>query len=137
MIRAVVDTNVLFEGLTHVGPAAQVIDAWVAGDFQPCVSTALALEYQDVLGRKLSPARGERVHKALQALLARAQYVPIWFSRRPASPDPGDDHVVDCVVNSRSVLITSNIRDFREPARVFGFVALRPSEFLRVLTETP
>jgi hypothetical protein len=45
MLRAVVDTNVLFEGLTHLGPAAEVIDAWVAGEFQPCVSTAaLALD---------------------------------------------------------------------------------------------
>ena len=41
MLRAVVDTSVLFEGLTHLGAPAQVIDAWVAGDFLPCVSTAL------------------------------------------------------------------------------------------------
>ncbi len=135
MVRAVVDTNVLFEGLTHLGPAAQVIDAWVVGDFQPYVSTALALEYQDVLGRMLSPARGEAVFKALQALLARAQHVPIWFSYRPASPDPGDDHVIDCVVNSQSVLVTSNVRDFREPARVLGFDLFRPPDFLQFLTE--
>ena len=136
MLRAVVDTNVLFEGLTHLGPAAQVMDAWTAGEFQPCVSTALALEYQDVLGRKLSPTRGETVLKALQALLARARYVPVWYSYRPASRDPGDDHVVDCVVNSQSLLITSNLRDFREPARTLGFATLRPADFLRVLTES-
>jgi predicted nucleic acid-binding protein len=49
VIRAVVDTNVLFEGLTRLGTGAEVIDAWVDRRFQPCVSTALALEYQDVL----------------------------------------------------------------------------------------
>ena len=135
MLRAVVDTNVVFEGLTHLGPAARVIDAWVAGDFQPCVSTALALEYQDVLGRKLSPKRGETVLKALQALFARARYVPIWYTYRPASRDPGDDHVVDCVVNSQSILITSNLRDFMNPARTLGFTVLRPPDFLRALTE--
>ena len=135
MLRAVVDTNVLFEGVTHLGPAAEVLDAWVAGDFQPCVSTALALEYQDVLGRKLGPSRVETALKALQALLARAQYVPIWYTYRPASRDPGDDHVIDCVVNSQSMLITSNIRDFREPARTLRFAVLRPPDFLRVLKE--
>jgi predicted nucleic acid-binding protein len=136
MIRAVVDTNVLFEGLTHFGPSADVMDAWVAGDFQPCVSTALALEYQDVLGRKLRPVRGEAALMALQALLARSLYVPIRFSYRPASTDPGDDLVIDCVLNSRSVLVTSNVRDFREPARQFGFVVMRPPEFLHLIEET-
>ncbi len=66
MLRVVVDTSVLFEGLTHLGAAAQVIDAWVAGHFQPCVSTALALEYQDVLGRKLRPSRAETTLKQVK-----------------------------------------------------------------------
>ncbi len=135
MLRAVVDTNVLFEGLTHRGPAADGIDAWVDGKFQPCVSTALALEYQDVLGRKLRPSRGEAAFKALQALLARAHYVPIYYSHRPASRDQGDDLVVDCVLNSQSVLVTANVRDFREPARQWGFAVLRAPEFLRLLAE--
>lgn len=135
VIRGVVDTNVLFEGLTHLGPSADVVDAWVAGEFQPCVSTALALEYQEVLSRKLRPTRGEAALMALQALLARSLYVPIRFSYRPASQDPGDDFVIDCVLNSRSILITSNIRDFQGPAKQCGFVVLRPPDFLRLLTE--
>ncbi len=136
MIRAVVDTNVIFEGLTHLGPAAEVMDAWAGREFLPCISTALALEYQDVLARKLSPLRGDAALKALQALLARAQYVPIRYSYRPASPDPGDDFVIDCVLNSRSLLITSNVRDFQEPARRWGFTVLRSPDFLRLLKET-
>jgi predicted nucleic acid-binding protein len=136
MIRAVIDTNILLEGLTHLGPAAQVVDAWVSGDeFIPCVSTALALEYQDVLERKLSPMRGVAALKALQALLARAQYVPIRYSFRPSSPDPGDDFVVDCVLNSGSVLVTANLRDFRAPAERWGFTVLQANEFLRLLKE--
>lgn len=135
MIRAVIDTNVLFEGLTHLGPAAEVIDAWVAGEFEPCVSTALVLEYQEVLERKLSPLRGEAALKAFQALLDRSRYVPIYYRHRPASRDPGDDLVVDCVLNSQSVLVTSNIRDFQTPAREWGFVVLRPPDFLRFLAE--
>lgn len=135
MIRGVVDTNVLFEGLTHLGPAAEVMDAWAAREFLPCISTALALEYQDVLARKLSPTRGDAVLKALQALLVRAQWTPIRYSYRPASPDPGDDLVIDCVLNSQSLLITSNVRDFREPARQWDFAVLRPPDFLRLLKE--
>lgn len=135
MIRGVVDTNVLFEGLTRRGTAGEIMDAWAGREFLPCVSTALALEYQDVLARKLSPLRGDAVLKALQALLVRAQYVPIRYSYRPASTDPGDDLVIDCVLNSQSLLITSNVRDFKEPARRWGFAVLRPPDFLRLLKE--
>ena len=136
MLRGVVDTNVLFEGLTHLGPAAEIVDAWVARRFQPCVSTALALEYHDVLARKLAPRRGEAALKALQALLARSIYVPIRFSYRPASPDPGDDFVVDCVLNARAVLVTSNLRDFREPSERHHLTVVGPVEFLKLLEET-
>lgn len=135
MLRAVIDTNVLFEGLTHRGSSAEVVDAWVARRFQPCVSIALALEYQDVLSTKLSLHRGESALKILPALLARCEPVSIYFSYRPASRDPGDDFVVDCVLNSRSLLVTENLRDFLPVAQRFGFPVLRPVHFLRLLEE--
>jgi predicted nucleic acid-binding protein len=127
---AVVDTNVLFEVLTRLGSSAEVIDAWAGRRFRPCVSTALALEYQDVLARKLRPARGESALMALQALLVRCEYVPIYYSYRPASRDPGDDFIVDCVLNSRAALITYNVRDFADPSRRLGFKVLQPKEFM-------
>jgi predicted nucleic acid-binding protein len=135
VVRAVVDTNVVLEGLTRLGPAGDVMNAWAQRRFQPCVSTALALEYQDVLGRKLSRGKRDRVLKALQALLVRCEYVPIRFTYRPASQDPGDDLVVDCVLNSQSLLVTNNLRDFRAPSRELGFGLHRPSEFLEMLEE--
>jgi predicted nucleic acid-binding protein len=133
----VIDTNVVFEGLTHLGASAGVLDAWVEGQFQPCVSTALALEYRSVLARKLRPLRGEKALMALQALLVRSEYVPIYFSYRPASSDPGDDLIVDCVMNSRSLLITNNVRDFLAASRELGFTLLRPAAFVRLIREEP
>jgi predicted nucleic acid-binding protein len=135
VLRAVVDTNVVFEGLTRLGPAATVIDAWADRRFRPCISTALALEYQDVLARKLRPSRGESALMALQALLVRGEYVPIYYTYRPASRDPGDDFIVDCVLNSRALLVTSNIRDFSEASRHLGFKVLLPSDFVLLLEE--
>ena len=133
MLRAVIDTNVLFEGLTKLGPSAEIIDAWVGRRFQPCISTALALEYQAVLSTKLALRRGEIALKVLPALLVRCESVPIYFSYRPSSRDPGDDFVVDCVVNSGSFLVTHNVRDFLPAAQRLGFPVLRPVHFLRLL----
>jgi predicted nucleic acid-binding protein len=126
---------VVFEGLTRLGPAATVMDAWADRRFRPCISTALALEYQDVLARKLRPARGESALMALQALLVRGEYVPIYYTYRPASRDPGDDFIVDCVLNSRALLVTSNIRDFSEASQRLGFKVLLPSDFALLLEE--
>jgi predicted nucleic acid-binding protein len=137
VLRAVIDTNVVFEGLTHRGPSAQIVDAWIARQFQPCVSTALAFEYHSVLASKLVPVRSERSLMALQALLVRSEYVPIYFSYRPASSDPGDDLIVDCVMNSRSLLVTNNVRDFLGASRRLGFPLLRPADFLRLIREEP
>ena len=52
--RFVIDTNVVFEGLTKTGGASGLlISALVAGLFETYVSNALAYEYEDVLSRKL------------------------------------------------------------------------------------
>lgn len=46
VLRVVVDTNVVFEGLTKRGSAAGVIlDAWLAGELEVYVSNTLAYEY--------------------------------------------------------------------------------------------
>jgi predicted nucleic acid-binding protein len=91
MLRVVVDTNVVFEGLTKQGGASGlIIDAWLAGLMVVCVSTALAYEYNDVLSRKLSEARWIQLRPVLRQLLSVAQYTNIYFSWRPTSPDTGD-----------------------------------------------
>jgi predicted nucleic acid-binding protein len=49
-LRVVVDTNVVFEGLTCQGNAAGlIVEAWLANLFQPCISNTLAYEYVDVV----------------------------------------------------------------------------------------
>ncbi len=62
LMRILVDTNVLFEGLTKQGGApGLIIDAWLAGLIEVYVSNALAYEYEDVLSRKLSEHRWQRL----------------------------------------------------------------------------
>lgn len=130
-----VDTNILISGLRRRGPEGAVVDAWANRQFRPCVSTALALEYESVLTRKLGPERRETGLKALQALLTRCEFVPIRFTYRPASPDAGDDLVVDCVLNSRAVLVTANMRDFRRPSEELGFSVVDARHFMDLMKQ--
>jgi putative PIN family toxin of toxin-antitoxin system len=132
--RIVVDTNVVLEGLTKQGGASGlIIDAWLAGLIVVCVSNALAYEYDDVLSRKLSGERWNKLQPVLGQLLNIAQYTNIYFSWRPTSPDAGDDLVIDCAMNAGAIVVTSNIRDFRSARDSLGLRIMTPVEFVNLL----
>jgi putative PIN family toxin of toxin-antitoxin system len=134
LLRIVVDTNVVFEGLTKQGGASGlIIDAWLAGLMMVCVSNALAYEYDDVLSRKLSEERWSNLEPVLGQLLNVAQYINIYFSWRPTSPDAGDDLVIDCAMNAGAIIVTSNIRDFRSAKESLGLQVLTPVQFVSIL----
>lgn len=127
LFRVVVDTNVVFEGLTKQGGAAGLaIDAWFAGLIEVCVSDALVYEYEDVLARKLSPPRWQTLRPVLGTLLDRARFTPIYYSWRPSSLDPGDDFAIDCTMNANATLVTSNVRDFQNARESLGLKVMTP-----------
>ena len=130
-LRAVIDTNVVFEGLTKQGSVGSVIiEAWLADIFQAFVTNALAYEYRDVLSRKLSPTRWQQLQPALGSLLKNAQFIDTHYSWRPISPDPGDDHIIDCAMNSNAIIVTANLRDFRLAQESLGVQVMSPLEFV-------
>lgn len=130
-LRVVVDTNVVFEGVTKRDTAAGwILEAWLAGAFVPCASNALAYEYLEVLSTKLSSKRWTVARPLLRGLLAQAEPVEIHFSWRPSSPDAGDEHVIDCAMNAGAVIVTWNVRDFRLAQERLGLSVETPVEFL-------
>jgi putative PIN family toxin of toxin-antitoxin system len=135
-LRVVIDTNVVFEGLTKQGGAAGlVMDSWLAGFFQTCVSNSLAYEYADVLSRKLSERRWQAIKPILGKLLTMSEFVTIYYSWRPMSPDPGDEHVIDCVMNAGAILVTNNGRDFKMARESLGLKLLTPVQLLVELSK--
>ena len=112
-----------------------IIDAWRGSLFVACVSNALAYEYIDVLARMLSPVRWQQLQPVVEILLTQARFVPIFFSWRPMSPDPGDDHVIDCAMNASVPVVTANVQDFRQAERSLGLVVLPPVDFVTRLSQ--
>jgi putative PIN family toxin of toxin-antitoxin system len=136
LYHVVIDTNVLFEGLTQKGGSCGlIIDAWLAGLITVCVSDALAYEYIDVLSRKLSSAKWVEARTALKTLLGKAEFVAIYYTWRPASPDPGDDLAVDCAMNANALVVTGNAKDFRNAEMSLGLQVKTPVEFIMLLAE--
>ena len=130
-IRVIIDTNVVFEGLTKQGGASGlIIDAWLAALFHPYVSNALAYEYVDVLSRKLSKVRWQKIQPVLGKLLDYAEFVNVYFTWRPSSPDPGDEHVIDCAMNAGATVVTSNAGDFKMAEQTLGLRVITPVQFV-------
>jgi predicted nucleic acid-binding protein len=133
--RVVVDTNVVFEGLTKQGGACGlIVEAWLGGLFQPCVTNALAYEYLDVLTRKLSPVRWENTRLLYQEILNEAEFITVYYRWRPISKDPGDDHLIDCAMNAGAAVVTSNLKDFKLAESQLGLQVLTPLDFVLYLT---
>ncbi len=133
-MRVVLDTNVIFEGLTKQGGASGlIIDAWLAGLFEVWITDAVAYEYVDVLSRKLSKSKWQKLQPVLGKLLNLAKFTPIYYSWRPTSPDPGDDLIIDCAMNASAIVVTFNVKDFIQAKHSLGLQVINPTEFIAKL----
>jgi len=130
----VVDTNVVFEGLTKQGSASDlIVSAWLAGLLNVYASNALFYEYESTLSNKLSPTRWQQTKPILRRMFNHVQFISIYYSWRPLSPDPGDEHIIDCALNANANVITANVRDFRKAQIEAGLSVLPPVEFVNLL----
>jgi predicted nucleic acid-binding protein len=135
----VLDTNVLVSGLCSVlGASNAVLRRLALGDFRVAVSTALCLEYDDVLSRPgLFPNfTSQQITMFLDSVCAVADEAYIYFRWRPFLPDPNDDLVFECALASGAThIITHNGKDFRG-AEALGISIVTPGEFLAILPPT-
>jgi putative PIN family toxin of toxin-antitoxin system len=136
MKRLVLDTSVIVSAFRSSRGASFVILGLVAKRrLVPLVSTALFLEYEDVLQRQeqrevhgLDPSA---VSKALEELAALCEPVEPRFSWRPQLSDPADEMVLEVALNGRADgIVTHNVRDFHQAAPKFGIPVLTPSALL-------
>jgi putative PIN family toxin of toxin-antitoxin system len=135
--RVLLDTSVLRAGLvSSAGASRRVLRAALTGRITIVASTALMLEYEDVLLRPETLQRaGIGAQDALgflDGLCAVCLPVTVRVRWRPQSPDSNDDLVIDAAVNGvADIIATFNLRDLRAPAARFGIAAEPPADILR------
>ena len=136
-LRVLLDTSVVRAGFTSsAGMSRRLLQAVLMGRVVAIASTALMLEYEDVLLRPETLARaGVPAQDALgflDGLCAVCQPVTVRVRWRPQSSDGGDDLMIDAAVNGLAdAIATFNLRDLRGPAARFGIVAELPVDILR------
>ena len=136
MVLAVIDTNILVSGLrSQLGASNQLLTRLAQRHFRSAISTALCLEYADVLHRPgLLPSYSpQQIDTFLDSFCAVAREAPIYFRWRPFLPDPKDDLVLECALASgASHIITYNLKDFAD-VDALGVSVVTPKDFMRIL----
>ncbi len=138
-LRLLLDTNIIRAGFVSAeGASRRLLRGVLTGRVTAVASTALMLQYEDVILRPETLARagiaGRDAIAFLDGLCGVCQPVAVRVRWRPQSPDDGDDLVIDAAVNGLAdTIVTFNLRDLRAPAARFGVGAERPGDTLRRL----
>jgi putative PIN family toxin of toxin-antitoxin system len=132
MHRAVVDTNVLVSALRS-GRGASFKLIGLLGDtrWQPIVSVALILEYEEVAKREAHRLGiAEWVVDDVVDMFCRVgSQQAIRFRLRPALKDPDDEFLLELAAASQAdFLVTYSIADFRG-SEEYGVRPVTPIEF--------
>jgi putative PIN family toxin of toxin-antitoxin system len=136
VVRIVLDTSALIAGLrSRRGASFAILSLIAERHVTPILTTALFLEYEDVMKR---PAQMDghgfgmdEIDAILAELAALAEPVDVFFQWRPQTSDPADECVIEAAFNGRAdAIVTSNLKDIEHAARRFGIPTFRPAEFL-------
>lgn len=122
-MRIVLDTNVLLQSLRKKSPFRLILDAIRFRRIELVVSTAILLEYEEILSQKTSAQVAENV---LLMLLgpAQARQQNTYYAFELITADPDDNKFVDCYVAAQADYLVSNDRHF-EGLSAAGFPAVR------------
>ena len=132
-----VDTNVLAGALiSSSGHNRTVLRVCFDGAVQPIIGEALFHEYEDVLGRETlfqtSPLSGKERVRFFEAFLSICEWTQVYYLWRPNLRDEGDNHLIElAVAGAASVIVTNNVRDFRDAELRFTLIRVEEPNWLQ------
>ncbi len=134
----VIDTSVLISALIGAqGPSREVLKLCLKSTYNPLISNALFLEYEDVSKREkileLCPLTNNEIRELLNAFYKTCRWVPIYYLWRPNIKDEGDNFLIElALAGNASCIITNNIRDLKNAELTFPDLRIEtPEQFLQ------
>ena len=135
-MKIILDTNVIVAGLrSQRGASSKLLQSVAKLEVPVAASTALILEYEDVLRRPgMIPGLDDReIADFLDDFCSIATEAHIYFRWRPFLSDPKDDLLFECALAAGAThIVTYNTKHFHgiEP---FEISVVTPMEFLHIL----
>ena len=133
--RFVIDTNCLLQSISRRSRYYPIWRGFVDGAYTLCVTTEILEEYEEILGRYLSPS----VARLVVAAILRApntERVDAQFRFGLITDDPDDNKFVDCAIVANAKCIVTNDAHF-DVLKTIAFpqvAVLDIDEFLMLLT---
>ena len=142
-VRTVLDTDVVVAAVrSDAGASRHLLVGALDKQYPLLVSVPLMVEYEAVLTRPEHLAAtglsADDVQSLLDAVATVAEPVRLSYLWRPTLTDPQDDMVMETALNgSADLLVTFNLRHFRQAAKTFAVQVLSPADALQRLEEQP
>lgn len=138
MMRVVLDANVLLSGLIYrKGLPGQILDAWLAGQFQLFISPKILEELQCILQYPHIHQRltKQQIISLLEKLGEDAELIHETPNLEVLTRDPSDNIYLACAVKARAdYLVTGNSDHFKEAGTKYcGVNIISPRSFLDAL----
>lgn len=138
-MKIVLDTDVMVAAMRSAkGASRRLLVLLDEGKFEALASVSLMIEYEAVLKRpenlSATGLNELEVEEFINALATMIRPVEIFYLWRPVLKDPDDEFVFETAINGQAdVIVTFNIKDYREGAKRFAIEILTPGELLRRL----
>lgn len=109
MIKAVVDTNVIVSGfISPLSYPREIERGWRRGEFILATSNEITEEINHVLRLPRIQSKYNLTESDIQSFILSLVYVANNVAGKlileGAAPDPGDDKIISCAVESREIL---------------------------------
>ncbi len=142
-MKIVIDTNVILSALFSKNGASNKLLIWLFSQEKSynVISNTLVTEFEDVLTRdknmqKFSNLSRRDIEKFIDDICLISFHQKINFLWRPFLKDIKDDMVLEVAFNAGAdVIVTGNIKDFKNVNKNFDIKILTPQEFLKHIGE--
>lgn len=139
----VIDTNIFIAAVARKGGVDRnVLRLCFQGEYDPLMSNALYLEFEDVLARDPIFERSAFTPKERQNFFddfcSICEWVHIHYRWRPNLRDEGDNHVIElAIAGGAEILVTNNKNDFKRSDLVLPDIKiLNAQEFMELHYDT-
>ena len=127
-VRVVLDTNVLLVSLSTQSPYHWALRAVAEGRATLCVTTGIALEYEEVVADQMGRAAADTLTSFLDGVPS-VEWVRVRYRWRLVTADPDDDKFADCALAAGVVSEDRHFDSVRDldfpPLRVVGTEGFR------------
>lgn len=117
MIRAVIDTNILWVSVSRRSSSHWLFERLIAGDFLLAVTTDILHEYEEIIAQKMGTETANAVMETLN-YLPNVEHITRYYQWQLIVADPDDNKFVDCTIAANADCLVTHDNHFNVVSKV-------------------